>query len=368
MLKVLLIGTMAVAAPQEAQQIPEARKPDVRSIEIEIPDIEIPSFDIYIPDFSFAVPAVSFHWDQAYDYELGVASFDISIPDIHIDVPEFRYDWGRDWDVHVQDMELDTMFEVNPSAVLGVRNHAGEIIIRTWDRNQMRVQASYSSDDRVKVFTSESSVKIRSETRHGHPDVVDYEITIPRTMGVDLWGFSTDVSVDGVQNDVRIETMSGDIEIRECAGTLAARSVEGDIRLIATSGNLEINGVEGDVTVVEFQGELHAESIDGDIALDNIRSANVEAKTVDGNVDYQGSISDDGRYRLTTHDGNVVVAIPANSNVTVSVATFDGEFEAEFPIRLDRAEGRRKFSFTLGNGSARLELHSFDGDIRLIQQ
>lgn len=365
MFKVFLIGTLAVAAPQEPEQMPEARKPIVPSIEIEIPAIEIPSFDIYVPGFNFAVPAVSLHWEEAYEYDLEHASFDISIPSIHIELPEFHYDWGQDWDVHVQDMELDTVFEVNPNAALSVRNHAGEIIIRTWDRNQMRVRASYSSDDRVKVFAAESSVKIRSETRHGHPDVVDYELTIPRTMGVEIWGFSSDVSVDGVQNDVRVETMSGDVEIRECAGTISARSVEGDVRLIATRGTLEVNGVDGDVTIVDFEGELHAESIDGSIALDDIRSGNVEAKTVDGHVEYQGSIRDDGRYHLTTHDGNVIVAIPENANVTISVATFDGEFEAEFPVRLERAEGRRKFSFTLGNGSARLELHSFDGDIRL---
>jgi hypothetical protein len=61
------------------------------------------------------------------------------------------------------------------------------------------------------------------------------------------------------------------------------------------------------------------------------------------------------------------VLIPGDVNATVSVATFDGEFLADFPIQLEGAQTSRRLSFTLGDGSARLELHSFDGNIRLVR-
>lgn len=288
----------------------------------------------------------------------------IEIPEIHFDVGY----WSDDDDWDVQDTETDTIFEVNPKAVLAVRNHAGDIVIRTWDRNQVRIEASHSSHDKVKILQSESAVKIKSETRHGVPDVVDYEITIPKTMPVDLWGLNTDVSVDGVRNGVRVETMSGDIDLRDVEGELSLRSVEGDITLVRGNGSFEVNGVEGDISVIEFEGDVYVESIDGDISLEGINSDRVEAKTVDGDVQYQGPINDNGRYRLTTHDGDVIVAVPANANATISVATFDGEFEADFPVQLEGAQASRKFTFTIGNGGARVELHSFDGDIRLVRR
>ncbi len=168
-----------------------------------------------------------------------------------------------------------------------------------------------------------------------------------------------------MKSGVRVETLNGDIQVRDCAGEISLRSVEGDVTLQSSSGRLEVNNVENDITITDFEGELFVESIDGDIRLEGIRSRQVEAKTVDGDLFYSGSISDDGRYRLTTHDGDVLVAVPENINVTVSVATFDGEFEADFPVRLGTAEAGRRFSFTIGSGAARLELHSFDGDIRL---
>ncbi len=371
MYSALMIGALAaIASPQQTEKKVEAWVVDPEPhVQVEVPAIEIPDIEFYFPGFSFEIPSVEFH---AEDLEIHTAWVDI--PAIEIVVPVVSFDLplaterhgAFEW--HVQDMDMDTTFDVNPNATLRMRNHAGEIIIRTWDRNQVRVEASYSSDDRVKIFASSSAVEIKSETRHGHPDVVDYKVTIPRSMSLDLWGLDTDISVEGVRNGVRAETMSGDVEIRDAAGTLSVRSVEGGITLIRTQGTIEANGVEGDVSVVDFEGELRAESIDGDIELDDIRSGEVEVKTVDGNVSYRGEIRDDGRYYLTTHDGDVVVAVPDNANATVSVATFDGEFEADFPVRLEGAEGRRKFSFVIGNGGAQLELHSFDGNIRLARR
>ena len=89
---------------------------------------------------------------------------------------------------------------------------------------------------------------------------------------------------------------------------------------------------------------------------------------MDGDVTYDGSIRDDGRYKLTTHDGDVMVSIAAGTNATIEVATFDGEFVADFPIQITGAQGSRKFSFVIGDGSARLELHSFDGNIELLRR
>lgn len=58
------------------------------------------------------------------------------------------------------------------------------------------------------------------------------------------------------------------------------------------------------------------------------------------------------------------MAIPDRANVTVSVASFEGEFDASFPVQITE-QRKRRFSFTIGSGSARMELESFDGDIRL---
>ena len=262
--------------------------------------------------------------------------------------------------------QTDTVFDVDPSARLEVRNHAGEIAVDTWDREQIRVHASHSPRDGVEVERGGSVVTIRSESRgFGPPSMIDFRITVPRTMAVNLSGPFSDMKVTGVRNDVSTETVKGFVTVRDCQGTVTARSVEGVIDVAGVKGRVELATVDEAITLADIQGAVHAETIDGDITMSGVDSRDVEARAVDGDVSYGGRIYDDGEYRLTTHDGDIVVAIPEGTNATVSVATFDGDFQADFPIQVTQVEARRRFSFTLGSGGARLELQSFDGDIRL---
>ena len=49
------------------------------------------------------------------------------------------------------------------------------------------------------------------------------------------------------------------------------------------------------------------------------------------------------------------------------MATFDGEFESEFPVVLQGLQSGGSFEFTLGEGGASLTLEAFDGEIRLLR-
>jgi hypothetical protein len=56
----------------------------------------------------------------------------------------------------------------------------------------------------------------------------------------------------------------------------------------------------------------------------------------------------------------------------VFVRTFQGDFTSDFPIQLPEGqsarEGSKRFNFTLGSGSARIEVQSFNGDIILARK
>ena len=116
-------------------------------------------------------------------------------------------------------------------------------------------------------------------------------------------------------------------------------------------------------------GEITAETTNGDIWIDNAQSQNLEASTVNGDVTFNGTIRDSGTYRLTTHGGDIRVGLGGAANASVFVRTFQGDFGADFPIQLPEGQsmrsGSKRFNFTLGNGSARIELQSFNGDIVL---
>ena len=82
---------------------------------------------------------------------------------------------------------------------------------------------------------------------------------------------------------------------------------------------------------------------------------------------FNGTIRDNGAYRLGTHNGDIRVGLGGANNATVFVRTFQGDFTADFPVQLPEGQnprsGSKRFNFTLGSGSARLELQSFGGDL-----
>jgi hypothetical protein len=114
-------------------------------------------------------------------------------------------------------------------------------------------------------------------------------------------------------------------------------------------------------------GPVEAHSGDGDIELDDVTSASVHAEAQDGDVVFRGAIQPGGDYGFYVHDGDAVLILPESTDATVRVSTFDGEFQSEFTVRVDRFTAGRQFDFVLGAGGPRIDVEVFDGDIQLLR-
>ncbi len=259
--------------------------------------------------------------------------------------------------------QTDTTVPVRAGARLEVENFGGEIAVKTWTRNAVRIEASHASRDRIVINATDLRVHVKSEGRRG-PAQVDYNITAPSWMALALSGVYTDIRVDGAESEVTGETVQGEITVRGGSGNVSLKSVQGAVTLEKARGRIDLSSVNEEIKATDVSGDLSVDAVNGDIRLIRIESANVEANTVNGDVTYDGTIKDGGRYRFATHDGSLHIAVPENASVSVSVGTFNGEFNACFPVQL-RERTRHRFRFTIGSGSARLELESFDGDIKL---
>lgn len=259
----------------------------------------------------------------------------------------------------------DTTVAVKPGTRLELSNFGGTIAVTTWTKNSVRVQAEHSSRVEIELQSSGPTLGIEAVHWRGIPTSVDYRLTVPKWMALELSGVSTDVSVEDSEGEVKIESVQGEVSVRGGTGLVTASSVEGEVHVVGARGRIEGSSVNGSVHVERSSGPLAASTVNGEIILDAIDSDDVEASTINGRVVYDGALKDGGSYRLTTHGGDVVVTVPERTSATVSVETFSGEFSSEFPIQLNETRKGKRFSFTLGNGDARIELESFQGTIRL---
>jgi DUF4097 and DUF4098 domain-containing protein YvlB len=263
--------------------------------------------------------------------------------------------------------QIDTTVPARQGQRLVVDAYGGEIEVKTWARNEVRIEADPSARTNVEISTAGSAVEIRTEGRRGPPSAVDLHITAPAWMGLDLSGVYTDVTVTGTRAPINVETVQGTVDVTGGDGLVSLRSVQGSVRLQGAKGRIEVNSVNEDVRVSESAGEITAETVNGEIVLERVDATSLEATTVNGDVGYDGPIRNGGRYTLSSHNGDVTLAMPPSSSATVSVSTFNGEFESEFPVTLREARKGKRFSFTLGGGSAQVSLESFQGTVQLVR-
>ena len=258
----------------------------------------------------------------------------------------------------------DQTLQVSRGSQLFVNNFAGEVVVHAWDRNEVRVLAHHNSRVRVSLRQEQNTVRINSSSSSGTTSV-DYDITVPAWMPVRVSGPFNYVEIDGVEADIAAETVRGDVRVKGGSGVVTLKSIEGEVYAEDTKGRLSVSSVNEGVTLLRPSGEVSAETINGEITITDAKATSVEATTVNGDVRYTGTIADNGLYRLTTHQGDIVVGVPDKLDATVSVRTYQGEFRSSFVVNAGETRRGRRQTFTLGRGTAQIELESFGGEIRL---
>jgi hypothetical protein len=263
--------------------------------------------------------------------------------------------------------QIDTTLPARNGQRLAVDSYGGQIDVKAWGRNAVRVEANPSSRTSVEVSSAGSLVSVRTEGRRGPPSSVDLTITVPAWMGLDLSGVYTDVTVAGVRAPITVETVQGDVDVTGGEGAVSLRSVQGGVTLKGARGRIDVHSVNEDVRVSDAAGEITAETVNGEVVLERVDATSLDAETVNGDVGYDGPIRNNGRYSLSSHNGDVTLAVAENASATVTVSTFSGEFESDFPVPLRETHKGRRFSFGLGGGGAQVSLESFQGTVRLVR-
>jgi DUF4097 and DUF4098 domain-containing protein YvlB len=262
-------------------------------------------------------------------------------------------------------VQTDQTVPVQKGTRLDVVNFAGDVSIKVWEKDAVRVQVAHSDRETIDIKPVEQTLQIRSHSRMGPPRSLDYEITVPAWMPITAAGTYADITLEGVGGDVSVESARGDIKVTGGSGLVTLKAMSGDITLAKAKGKIEVHSLNESLHLADLSGDLSAETTNGDIILDRIDSTNVDLYTVNGNVSYDGPIKDKGVYRLTTHNGLIAMAVPEKANATLMVRTYTGGFKSSFPLKLDEQNPKKRFTVTYGNGSAHVELESFGGTIAL---
>ena len=238
---------------------------------------------------------------------------------------------------------VDRTFDVKPGARVVLTNVNGRVTVGSWDQPRVRVVALKEVEgdrDEVQAAMRELRVELKPvdgglmitthEPRRSdgpssifswllgdHVNAsVRYDVTVPRTMNVEVDNTNGSVHLSGVSGRHALETTNGKIEVIRCAGSLDAATTNGAIqaeligvskgqpvRLETTNGRIEL----------ALPGSLGAD-VDASTTNGAIRSELPVATTHISSNSLRGTLNGGGtQVRMRTTNGGISIRTTGKS-------------------------------------------------------
>lgn len=135
----------------------------------------------------------------------------------------------------------------------------------------------------------------------------------------------------------------------------------------STSLNVFCVKCSGGVIVRGLRGAIKINNTDGDIQLTGIRSSQVEARSVSGNVSYDGEVQPSGSYYLKSFSGRVDAALPVGAKFKLDATSGRGGIEidpGDFQLTVQK-QTSHLVQGLVGSATATVTLWTQDGSIRV---
>ena len=286
-------------------------------------------------------------------------------------------DRDRDRDTYTQTpTRIDTTVGVGRDAVVDLGLINGNVTVTAWGRGDVQVRG-YSErlplrfehqGGRVRVWVPSGNYRGRSGDQR-------LDVVVPVGTRVTAQTVSGDVSVTGVRGELEAGTVSGEVNASDAVRRVALNSVSGSVRGTNFEGDVRANSVSGEVVLDQIVGEIDAQSVSGEVEVRRARTSRLRMESVSGELTYDGTIERDGRYELSSHSGEIHLALPSDVGARLSLRTFSGSIDTEFPLTMGGTtrddQGRttrgrdRRMDFTLGSGGATIVAETFSGSINI---
>ena len=261
---------------------------------------------------------------------------------------------------------IDTTFSFDRRGTLVVVAGTGEVDITAWDRPQIRVRAR---SERSVVRMDATSTRVSLDISRPRGGDTRFEITVPVGVRVSARSTNGDITISGTRGSVEARTQNGDLSVTDVGEVVDLNTYSGDIIARGIVGNVEISTLSGEVMLTDVKGDVDATTVSGDVDLRGVIARYVRAKSTSGDVTFDGAVDNTGRYELGSHSGSVYLSIPQGTGALLTVATYSGSIESDFPITLKPGEhgigSTKRFTFEIGKGDARVSAESFSGDITI---
>jgi DUF4097 and DUF4098 domain-containing protein YvlB len=249
-------------------------------------------------------------------------------------------------------------FTVGPKANIVVDNEYGAITVKPGSANQVVVVAVVHSD-KVEVDTSHEGDRLEIESHllkgaDAQSGRVDYELTVPANVPLNLRSSTGPLSVERTQGDLTLEGADAAVNVHNVSHC-----------------HVHVKTMSGNVTLADVSdGHVEINSISGEVHLNSVTGPHVQVDSGAGKVFYDGNFGSSGSYAFTTHTGDIEALVAPDASADFSARSMQGFVKSDVPLKPKEhsrfpTELGRSFFGTVGKAASEVVLKSISGTIRL---
>ncbi len=246
----------------------------------------------------------------------------------------------------------------------------GEVRVEAWDREELLVRGEVGEgSDRLLMEGNsqrrEIEVKIPRNSRGVEGS--ELEFFVPAGASVVVETTSADIIADGIGGElVELRAVSGDIEADAGGERLFAHTVSGDVELESNARRVDINSVSGDIDARLAGEEVDANTVSGELLLIARSLDRGHFESVSGDMELDVALAGTGVISVASLSGDVDLILPGDLSATCEAESFSGSIKStRGQVEKAKYGPHKTLRFVSGDGSGRVQVESFSGDVRI---
>lgn len=257
--------------------------------------------------------------------------------------------------------DYEKSFTVANRASVHVDANDGSVNIATSDTKQVEFRVEYQG------YVLNKSLEIESNQ---HGDEVELNVHIPHGWHFSL-GMIRKLHIEvrmPKDADLQVRTGDGSIKANSVTGTIDLHSGDGALTVSSLKGAVRLHTGDGSIEASDMDGKCDASSGDGRIRLSG-RFDVVTAKSGDGSVSVEARTGSkiDSSWSITSGDGGIDVAVPADLPANVEATSGDGHVTSDIPLTVEGVMSKSRVRGKMNGGGSTITIHTGDGSIHLKQ-
>jgi len=274
--------------------------------------------------------------------------------------------------------DIDRTLDASPKGRVDIYNTAGSVKVEGWDTNKVRVTGRLGQEVDEFKFERDGDtviveVKAKKGRSGGHNFSSDIVVRVPRDSAIEVATVSADIDVKGVRGDQELQAVSGDIVTQAFDHEIEAESVSGDIDVKGDgkAAEFDLVTVSGDIYAGNIAGSIDFEAVSGDIVVAGGSFDRVDTETVNGDIEFKGTLRRGGKFDAETVNGSVVINFLGDVSAEFRIETFNGRIRNCFGPEAQRVSKYApgwELNFTEGGGEGRVSIDTLNGSVTFCKE